>query len=286
MSYQVGVVLLTMGNRPEEFSQALSSVTSQTGVELDVVVVGNGWTPTNLPVGVKARALTENLGIPAGRNAGVPDVGGDFLFFLDDDAKLPNSNTLVELIELMDGTDIGLIQPRVVDPSGAPSPDRWVPRIKAGDHAQPGEATSLWEGAVLTRRAVFDEIGGWGAPYFYAHEGIELCWRVWNAGYRVWYAGNIAVHHPAINPERHTDFWFKNARNRVWLARRNLPFVLAIIYPTTWILITLGKVRNLRSLRAWLAGWLNGWTQNPGGREPISWRTAIRLGKAGRFPIV
>jgi GT2 family glycosyltransferase len=286
MSYSVGVVLLTMGNRPTEFGQALESVLTQQGVELDVVVVGNGWTPTDLPAGVKAHALPINVGIPAGRNAGVPQVSGDYLFFLDDDAKLPESNTLVSLIDLMHGSDIGLIQPRVIDPTGAKSPDRWVPRIKAGDHSVSAEATSLWEGAVLIRRAVFDQIGGWGEPYFYAHEGIELCWRVWATGHRVWYAGDIAVHHPAINPERHEDFWFKNARNRVWLAKRNLPILLAIIYPTTWVLITLGKVRNLRSLRAWLAGWVNGWVTNPGGRAPMSWRTALRLGKAGRFPIV
>jgi hypothetical protein len=33
-------------------------------VDLDVVVVGNGWRPTDLPDGVKAKTLPENLGIP------------------------------------------------------------------------------------------------------------------------------------------------------------------------------------------------------------------------------
>ena len=34
-------------------------------------------------------ALPENIGIPAGRNAGVPHVDGDLLLFLDDDAACP-----------------------------------------------------------------------------------------------------------------------------------------------------------------------------------------------------
>mgnify|MGYP000402743239 CR=1 FL=1 len=38
--------------------------------------------------------------------------------------------------------------------------------------------------------------------------------------------GNIEVHHPVIDPRRHSEFWHMNARNRVLLARRNLPAVL------------------------------------------------------------
>jgi len=37
-----GVVVLSMGDRPAELAQALDSVLSQQGVDLDVVVVGNG----------------------------------------------------------------------------------------------------------------------------------------------------------------------------------------------------------------------------------------------------
>src|SRR6218665_603800 len=41
---------------------------------------------------------------------------------------------------------------------------------------------SCWEGAVLLPRTVFEEVGGWAEPFFYAHEGIELAWRVWETG--------------------------------------------------------------------------------------------------------
>ena len=64
--------MLTMGNRPDDLDRGLRSLLAQRDVELDVVVVGNGWQPTGLPDGVKAHGLPENVGIPAGRNAGVP----------------------------------------------------------------------------------------------------------------------------------------------------------------------------------------------------------------------
>ncbi len=66
---------------------AIESLLAQEGVEVDVVVVGNGWQPEGLPE-VRGVFLPEDVGIPGGRNAGVPAVRGELLFFLDDDARL------------------------------------------------------------------------------------------------------------------------------------------------------------------------------------------------------
>ena len=282
-----GCVVLTMGQRPEELRRGLESLLAQQGVVTDVVVVGNGWTPVALPDGVRGHALTANVGIPAGRNAGVPEVAGELLFFLDDDAALAAPDTLARFAELFAGrSEIGLIQPRVVDPSGAPAPGRWVPRLRTGDPARPGPATSLWEGAVAIRRELFERIGGWPGLFFYAHEGIELCWRVWDAGYVPWYAGDIAIHHPVIDPRRHAEFWHMNARNRVLLARRNLPAPLRPVYAGTWAAITSVRVRDRAARRAWWAGFREGWRMDPGRRHPMRWGTVWAMTRAGRPPII
>ena len=95
-----GVVVLSMGQRPEDLRRGLESVLAQEGVTTDVVVVGNGWVPVDLPDGVRGHALAENVGIPAGRNAGVTEVSGDLLFFLDDDASLASRDTLARFAAL------------------------------------------------------------------------------------------------------------------------------------------------------------------------------------------
>ena len=82
----VGVVVLTMGSRPDELRRGLESLLAQEGVELDIVCVGNGWLPVDLPPGVRPVFLPENLGACGGRNAGSAAVHGDILFFFDDDA--------------------------------------------------------------------------------------------------------------------------------------------------------------------------------------------------------
>ena len=71
-------------------------------------------------------------------------------------------------------------------------------------------------------RAVFDRVGGWPADFRIIHEGIDLGWRVMDAGYRVQYAGDVPALHPPYVPARNDYGYYFGARNRVWLARRYL----------------------------------------------------------------
>lgn len=289
---RVGVVVLTQGRRPVELARGIRSVLDQAGVAVDVVCVGNGWDPATadprLPDEVRTVHLPENLGIPAGRNRGVPHVAGEVLFFLDDDAFLPSPTFLADGCRLLaEHPDVGLVQPRVVDPTGSTAPRRWIPRIRKGDPAHSSNVFSCWEGAVLLPRSAFDATGGWADPFFYAHEGIELAWRVWDSGRRAWYAGDLEAAHPVIDPARHAYYYRLNARNRVWLARRNLPAVLVPLYVGSWTAIqVLRWARHPKALSAWFAGWRAGWREDPGQRRPMSWRTVWRMTLAGRPPVM
>ena len=287
MSNKVGAVLLTMGKRPEELLRAFQSLKNQKEIELDLVIVGNGWNPAEQFPTEKTLYLSENLGIPAGRNAGVSHVAGEYLFFLDDDAHLDDPNAINTLIAKFEShPDWGLIQPRVAPDGEGVIPNRWIPRLRIGDPSQSSPATTLWEGAVIIRRELFDQIGGWPSNFFYAHEGIELVWQVYNHGFIAWYAADVTVKHPVINPTRHLDFYRLNARNRVWLAKRNLPFPVSVIYVLVWTAISIFRMRRLSSLVAWLDGFLNGVFADAGTKNKLSWKALIALGRAGRFPII
>ncbi len=284
----VGVVSLSQGTRPDDLARGLASLLGQEGVTLDIVVVGNAWEPVGLPEGVATLHLAENVGIPAGRNRGAEVVRGEYVFFLDDDASIPSPTFLRDAIGKIEADpSIGLIQPRVVDPSGVENPRRWIPRIRKGDPTHSSNVFSVWEGATLLPRAVFDATGGWADPFFYAHEGIELAWRVWDTGHRVLYAGDLEANHPAIEPTRHEYYYRLNARNRVWLAKRNLPWVLVPLYVGSWTGIQILRwFRRPAALRAWFGGWRAGWRERPGGRRGIKWITVWRMTLAGRPPLV
>lgn len=288
-----GVVVLTQGRRPEELARGLGSLQRQRDVELDVVVVGNAWNPVGLPEEYKTLALPTNIGIPAGRNAGVPHVGGEFLFFLDDDAWLLDDDALAQMAAYLRAhPDVGMIQPRIEDPGHEEEmPGRWIPRLGSRHRYREANVFSVVEMTVAMRRSAFEAAGGWPGMFFYAHEGIELAWRVWAAGYRVTYVPSLRTGHPVIDPRRHDDYFFKNARNRVWLARRNLPWPLGWVYVGSWTGIQLVRwVRSPGGLRPWSEGWLDGWRTDPWEpgetRRPLRWRDVLRIARHGRVLIV
>jgi GT2 family glycosyltransferase len=279
----IGGVVLTQGRRPAELAAALASLRAAD----DLVVVGNGWAPAGLPDGVRAVALPEDRGIPAGRNAGARAVRGELLFFLDDDARLADPGTLAAVAARFAAEeDLGLVQLRVDASDGGRPPRDWVPRLRVGDRARSSDVTAVWEGAVALRRAAFDAAGGWPEAFVRGHEGIELAWRVMDAGYRVAYAGDIAVLHPVYATAPHEHSVYFGARNRVWLARRNLPPALGVLYVTTYALRTLPVLRTPARARLALRGYRDGLRQPCGPRRRLRVKTLWRMTRAGRPPVV
>jgi GT2 family glycosyltransferase len=283
----LGCVVLTQGRRPQQLRTAVESLLAQTGVTLDVLVVGNGWRPDGLPDDVRGIGLADDVGIPGGRAAGVPEVSGELLVFLDDDASFPDRGTLTEVARRFAADPaLGLLQPRVEDPEGRPAPRRWVPRLRVGDPSRSSDVAAVWEGAVVVRRDVYERAGGWPVEFRYGHEGIDLAWGVWDVGCRVRYAGDLVVHHPAVPPARHPGAHRVWARNRVWLARRRLPAPLGVVYVLVWLVLTVARTRARDDRRAALLGFWDGLLQRPALRRPVSWRAVWRMTHAGRPPVI
>jgi GT2 family glycosyltransferase len=285
-----GCVVLTQGGRPADLNMALESLLAQEGVEVDVVVVGNGWEPVNLPAGVRGLGLLPDGGIPAGRNAGVPHVKGDYLFFLDDDASIVEPDTLARVARLFtDQPDIGLTQLRVEPREGGVGPRDWVPRLRAATRYDPGDVTLVWEGAVSMPRRVYDQIGGWTDAFMFIHEGVDLAWRVMDAGYRVYYMADRQALHPMpiAAPSRHNYSRYFGARNRVWLARRHLPLPVGALFVASFAARTLPLLlRSPGDIRRALRGYRDGMRQPCGRRQKLRWRTLLRMTRAGRPPLI
>jgi GT2 family glycosyltransferase len=136
------------------------------------------------------------------------------------------------------------------------------------------------------RRVAFDEVGGWPDAFFFGHEGIDLAWRMWDAGWELHYAADLVVRHPTTLPSRHALFFRLTARNRVWVARRNLPWPLVPVYLAAWTLLTQVRLaRQPGDLRVWWRGFVEGWRTDPGPRRAMRWRTVAHLARLGQPPI-
>ncbi|MFD3470659.1 glycosyltransferase family 2 protein [Streptomyces sp. NPDC058682] len=226
---RVDVVVLTMNDRPSEEAAAQATLLAQSGVDVRVVVVGNGCNPEVVPPSAHTVCLPENIGIPGGRNAGADalrDAGdlADWLYFLDNDASFPRPDVLARLVaEAERHPEAAWVQPRLTGPDDVTTPRRWVPRLRASNPGRPGKVASMTEGVVLIRRDTFDAVGGWEDQLFLYHEGLDLAWRLYEAGWSGWYAASIRMHHPLSEPARHALYHRLAARNRIWIAHRNLP---------------------------------------------------------------
>ena len=283
----VSVVVLSQGNRPLELRRCLDSVRGQCEVTTEILCVGNGWTPVDLGPGVRGHGLAEYFGIPEGRNVGAALTGAELIFFLDDDAWIEDPRVLSKAVAMFaEAPRLGAVVCRLRDDTGV-TLRRWVPRAHVGDPAKSGPAFSLAEGVSIVRRAAFNAAGGWPGRFVYGHEGVEMAWRLRDAGWDVRYAADLVMRHPSTAASRHASFYRFNARNRVWVARRNLPVLLIPVYLGTWTLVSAARlVRQPAALRIWLKGFVEGWRCDPGDRRPMRWRTVLTLARLGQPPVV
>jgi GT2 family glycosyltransferase len=136
------------------------------------------------------------------------------------------------------------------------------------------------------RKSAFLEAGGLPDAFFFAHEESDLAWQLIDRGYTLEYDADARMCHPPVANKRHETWYHYDGRNRVLLARRNLPWPLAFVYLLNWTLITLVRERAPGARATWLKGFAEGWRMDPGQRRPISLRTVWRMTRLGRPPVI
>jgi GT2 family glycosyltransferase len=284
---KLSCVILTMGDRPEELARAIASARARRGTGVEIVVVGNGADVPDASAELITLRLPENLGIPAGRNAGVAACHGDVVLFLDDDGWYPDPG-LAEHVAGRFAADpmLAVLAFRVTGPDGGFG-GRWhVPRLRVGDPGRSAAATTFSGGACAIRRSAYLEVGGQPGQFFFMHEEIDQAWRLLDRGYRIEYDAGAVMCHPPVANSRHAGFYRIEARNRVLLARRNLPWPLAAVFLLNWLGLTIVRTRSWPALREWLAGCATGWRMDAGQRHPLSARTIWRMTRLGRPPVI
>ncbi|MFD9545699.1 glycosyltransferase family 2 protein [Streptomyces sp. NPDC060022] len=289
---RLGVVIVTMGNRPRELEALLASVEKQDVPAARVVLVGNATPLTGVDVAenVTKVPLDENLGCPGGRNVGLEMLREsgevDAVIELDDDGLLV-ADDVFRTVQRLFAADpgLGIIGFRVADENGH-TERRWVPRLRADDPMRRGLVTAFLGGGHAFSMPMLRETGLWPSEFFFGHEESDLAWRALDAGWKILYEPELVLQHPKTSPARHAVYYRFTARNRVWLARRRLPVPLIPVHLGVWIVLTMVRIRSLAGLGAWWGGFAEGVRTPCAPRRPMKWRTVWRMTRLGRPPIL
>lgn len=190
--------------------------------DLEIIVVDNA-SGDGGPAAIRANApdvllveSAENLGFAGGCNLGVDHATGDYLAFLNPDAK-PHRNWLSAAVEVLEGDrTIGCVASKVLDWEGVDldygsvgmSFDGQGYKLEDGkpDTGAFDAASDVLfptGSAMVIRTDVFRSVGGFDERYFMFFEDVDLGWRLWLLGWRVRYVPeSLAYHRHHVTMER------------------------------------------------------------------------------------
>jgi GT2 family glycosyltransferase/glycosyltransferase involved in cell wall biosynthesis len=181
---------------------------------LEIVVVENGSGDDSLD---RLRALSGkvkvieskvNLGFTGGCNLGVAQASGEFIAFLNNDAR-PHPDWIKEGIDTFaTGHDIGAVASKVLDWDGRKIDfiDGALTWYGMGYKPHAGEDDGgKWDSekdvlfgtgaAMFIRSTVFEELGGFDDDFFMFYDDVDLGWRLNLLGYRFRFQPKSLVFH-------------------------------------------------------------------------------------------
>lgn len=283
--------LILTNDRPEEILQCLTSLKREMENLLEIIILDNGSNPplrkgdfSEFPK-IIILYSEKNLGVAAGRNYLAQQARGDLLWFLDDDAVLSSQKACFLIREYFEQKKLGALSFKVINRFTKQEEYRCIPDRRK-EPTQTDLPASYFVGcSFVIPKVLFFQLGGFWEPLYYSCEELDLSYRLFESQYSIIRSSRLQVLHAFSQTESRTASWiYFNARNRVWIAVRNLPlrYVISQILLwwtfTGWISLKEGKVLLfLRALKDCLKGVVIAYRT----RKMISFQTCKRVNALG-----
>ena len=283
----VSFVVVTW-NRRDRLAGCLRSVRSQDYPNREILVVDNGSTDGTQALAaadfpeVRLIRSPENLGVAGGRNLGIGAAAGDYLILIDDDAPFEGCDVVEQTLARFEREPaVGAIAFAIRTNRSGEVHRKSVPR--RDKRMVPGDfPCSYFCGAGFAlRRSALPPTEPFWAPLFYAAEELDASFRLLDRGYEIIYTDAIRVTHRECPTGRPSGQWvYHHARNRCWVALRNLPIPQALSTTLAWWLFT-GWIAIQEGHKAqWLRGIADAVRGMP---AAIATRQALRRKTLGRL---
>ncbi|MGM0634936.1 MAG: glycosyltransferase family 2 protein [Bacteroidota bacterium] len=203
------------------------------------------WVKKNHPT-INIIKFDKNYGYAGGYNLAMQQLEEEIVVLLNNDVEV-TENWLKAIINLFqEKQEIAAIQPKILDDkkrnkfeyAGAAGGfidwfaypycrGRVFTEIEKDKGQYNDEIEIFWaSGACLAvRNSVYKQLNGFDETYFAHMEEIDLCWRMQNAGFQVYYTGKSEIFHlggGTLN-NQHPKKTFLNFRNSLFNLLKNAP---------------------------------------------------------------
>ena len=250
----LAVIILNWNGR-KMMERFLPSVVSHTvGDEVEVIVVDNGstddsvvWLKENYPT-LRLIEFPENYGFAGGYDRAVRMVDARYTLLVNSDVETPEGWWQPLLGFMESHPEAGAVQPKILsyrykdtfehagaaggmlDRLGYPyCRGRILSKVEKDcgqyDAADAVEVAWASGAALLVRTSAFIQAGGLDERFFAHMEEIDLCWRMWLSGFKVFAMSQSKVYHlgggalPYGNPRK----TYLNFRNNLLMLHKNMP---------------------------------------------------------------
>jgi GT2 family glycosyltransferase len=195
---------------------------------------------------VKIIKNTANLGFAGGYNEALKQVDAAIFALVNSDIEV-TENWLQPIIETFEKkSEVAVIQPKIkdfknkdyfeyagatggfIDKYGYPfCAGRVFDTVEKDNGQYDDDREIFWASGAcfFIRKLVFEEMKGFDADFFAHQEEIDLCWRIFNKGYRIEYNSKSIVYHVggATLQQSNPRKTFLNFRNSLLMLTKNLP---------------------------------------------------------------
>lgn len=210
----------------EALQQYLKSIFDRpSSQDFEVIVVDHGSRnmeviKAEFPL-VKFITPPRNLGFGAGLNVAVKESKGDYLFLSNPDLLAEKGGFEILIQFLKANPKCGIVGPKLQYPDGKIQESCrrfptildllahrlwWLPLKKQRDHylmrdqdlSKPVQCDWLVGASLMIKKDLFEKLGGFDERFFLFFEDTDLCRRVKNAGFEVWYCPDSVFTHTSI----------------------------------------------------------------------------------------
>jgi GT2 family glycosyltransferase len=224
-------------------ADCIDSLLAQQGIRQQIIVVDNASRDGDIdPLRqrhsshIQLIQSSENLGFGRANNLGAEQATSEYLLLLNPDTVFEDPHAIARLIDLLDhrpadAQECGMIGPAICEPrrNKVVKPRLHYPLQSQLRHTSrlsslPGNIAWLLGACLLTRTALYRQIGGFDPDFFLYGEDIDICLRVRLAGYALGYAEAIRINHVAGASEIGApsyEKWLRKKRGYYLFCKKN-----------------------------------------------------------------